>query len=92
MSLQLKNCEVCCIELVTGITREEIYEILREILNEMKIRFTQIESRFNTELGIIVVKHHEKSRLNLKLYKIEFPDEKILEKFREKLMSKRAGG
>ncbi len=83
---------MCCIEVITGISKKEIYEIIKEILNELQIRYSHSENRFDTEFGAIVVKDYGISRLNIKLHRVEFPDERLLNRFREKLMSKRAGG
>ncbi len=92
VSLQLKNSEVCSIEIICGITRREIIEILKEVLEELGVKFILSENQFKTETGDILIKDFKKSHFNLRLYRIVFPDEEILKKFRERLISKRAGG
>lgn len=92
MSLQLQDCEVCGIEVVCGITKEEIVETLLEVLEELGVRFRFFRNLFETDKGSIIIEDCGKSRLGIQLYRIVFPDEIIMRKFRERLMSKRAGG
>ena len=92
MPLQLQDCEVCRIEVLCGITKEEITELIIEILKELGIEFVELENRFETERGIIKIEIHDESCFGLKLYRVRFPDEELVKKFRERLISKRAGG
>ncbi len=92
MSLQLKDSEVCCIEAICGITKEEIIELIAEVLKELKIKFVEHENRFETERGTIDVEYYGMSCFGLELYKVRFPEDDLLKKFRERLIYKRAGG
>ncbi len=90
--LQLENSEVCSIEIVCGITKKEIIEILMRIFEELEMEFSQCENHFETEAGDVLIEYHGESCFDLRLFKVVFPNEELLKKFREMLMSKRAGG
>ncbi|MBE8540418.1 hypothetical protein [Geoglobus acetivorans] len=83
---------MCAIEIITGISKEEILKIIKDILAELDLKFKVDNDRIETTQGNIIIQSCGKSHFGLKLYRVVFPERKMLEKFREKLMSKRAGG
>ncbi|AIY89533.1 hypothetical protein [Geoglobus acetivorans] len=83
---------MCAIEIITGISKEEILEIIKDTLTELNLEFRIYEDTVETSHGRIHIEKCGKSHFGLKLYRVIFPERKMLEKFREKLMSKRAGG
>ncbi|WP_456478330.1 hypothetical protein [Geoglobus ahangari] len=80
------------VKILSALPAEEIRELLREVLDELGVDYSESESGFTIDSGKITIREAGKTSLGLTLNEITIPEERIAKRFRERLMSKRAGG
>ncbi len=80
------------VKILTALPERELRELIREVLEHLKIGFSEFEGGFYTDLGIIRIFEREKTHFGLRLHEILVPDEHIANEIRKRLKYKRAGG
>jgi len=82
---------VSSIKLYSAIPYQEILDLIREVLEELKISYKLEEDGFYSDAGRVSVKAVSTKFFGIVIYEIEMPD--VVGKLvREKIRYKRAGG
>lgn len=80
------------VRILSALPEKELRELVRDVLESLKVDFSENDDGFSTGSGSIVISECGKTHLGLRLHEIVISDEHLAKEIRRRLISKRAGG